>query len=48
MGIAFLKVLLAGLILFALFSVGLFVYELLVWCVFKEPDLSLMFNRDEW
>lgn len=48
MTITLFKALFAGLIIFALFAAGLFVYEFVVWCVFKEPDLSLLFNPDEW
>ena len=32
----------------ALFWGGLFLWELLVKFVWKEPDLSILFDHDEW
>ena len=43
-----LKCLRAGTSILMFFWLCLLVWEFLVRFVWKEPDLSIMFNRDEW
>ena len=43
-----MKVLFAVTILTALFWAVLFLWELMVRFVWKNPDLSILFSPDEW
>ena len=48
MPLVIVKVIFAVAMLTALFWGGLFLWELLVRFVWKNPDLSILFNPDEW
>lgn len=43
-----IKVLFAFAVLAAVFYGSLFVWEFLVRFVWKNPDLSILFDHDEW